>query len=73
MYMYQCCQFNVEGLGWLRGSSMGVCEAHCDMLTCKKGYTNTFDLMCTRAMVLNPGPQIPTVLHVLDVSLLQHT
>ena len=29
-----------EGLGWLRGSSMGVCEALCDMLACKKGYTN---------------------------------
>ena len=26
----------------LRGSSMGVCEALCDMLACKKGYTNTF-------------------------------
>ena len=24
-------------------------------------------------MVLNPGPQVPPVLHVLDVSLLQHT
>ena len=32
----------LEGLGWLRGSSMGVCEALCDMLACKKGYTNTF-------------------------------
>ena len=26
----------------LRGSSMGVCEALCEMLACKKGYTNTF-------------------------------
>ena len=34
----------LEGLGRLRGSSMGVCEALCDMLSCKKGYTNTFDL-----------------------------
>ena len=32
----------LEGLGWLRGSSMGVCEALCEMLACKKGYTNTF-------------------------------
>ena len=24
---------------------MGVCEALCDMLACKKGYTNTFDLI----------------------------
>ena len=29
----------LEGLGWL-GSFMGVCEALCDMLVCKKGYTN---------------------------------
>ena len=35
---------NLEGLGWLRGSSMGVCEALCDMLVCK-AYTNTFDLI----------------------------
>ena len=35
----------LEGLGWLRGSSMGVCEAICDMLACKKGYTKTFDLI----------------------------
>ena len=27
----------------------------------------------SRAVVLNPGPQVPPVLHVLDVSLLQHT
>ena len=33
----------LEGLGWLRGSSMGVCDALCDMLACKKGYKNTFD------------------------------
>ena len=26
----------------LRGSSMGVCEALCDMFACKKGITNTF-------------------------------
>ena len=32
----------LEGLGWLRGSSMGVCAALCDMLACRKGYTNTF-------------------------------
>ena len=24
---------------------MGVCEALCDMLACKKGNTNTFDLI----------------------------
>ena len=36
------CKYVLEGLGWLRGSSMGVCEALCDMLACKKGYTNTF-------------------------------
>ena len=24
---------------------MGVCEALCDMLACKKCYTNTFDLI----------------------------
>ena len=29
----------------LRGSSMGACEALSDMLACKKGYTNTFDLI----------------------------
>ena len=34
----------LEGLGWLRGSSIGVCEALCDMLACKKSYTNTFVL-----------------------------
>ena len=32
----------LEGLGWLRASSMGACEALCDMLACKNGYTNTF-------------------------------
>ena len=32
----------LEGLGWLRGRSMGVREALCDMLAFKKGYTNTF-------------------------------
>ena len=32
----------LESLGWLRGSSMGVCEALCDMLACKKGNTNIF-------------------------------
>ena len=26
---------------------MGICEALCDMLTCKKGYINTFDLIWT--------------------------
>ena len=31
----------------LRGSSMGACEALCDMLACKKGYTNKFDLIYT--------------------------
>ena len=25
---------------------MGVCEALCDMLACKKGYTNTFLCFC---------------------------
>ena len=34
----------LDGWGWLRGSSMGVCEALCD-IACKKGYTITFDLM----------------------------
>ena len=24
---------------------MGICEALCDILACKKGYTNTFDLI----------------------------
>ena len=31
----------LKGLGWLRGSSMVVCEALCD-IACKKGYTNKF-------------------------------
>ena len=31
----------LEGLGWLRGISMGVCEALCD-IACKKGYPNKF-------------------------------
>ena len=35
----------LEGLSWLRGSSMGACKALCDMLAFKKGYTNTFDLI----------------------------
>ena len=34
--------FVLEGLGWLRGSSMAVCEALCD-IACKKGSTNIFD------------------------------
>ena len=34
----------LEGLSWFRGSSMGVCEALCDMLACKKGLQNVFDL-----------------------------
>ena len=29
----------LEGLGWLRGSSMDICEALCD-IACKTGYTN---------------------------------
>ena len=37
----------LEGLGQLRGSSIEVCEAICDM-ACKKGYANTFDLMKSR-------------------------
>ena len=33
----------LEGLGWLRGSSMAVCQALCD-IACKNVYTNQFDL-----------------------------
>ena len=32
-------------IGRLRGSSMGVCEALCAIIACKKGYTNKFDLI----------------------------
>ena len=31
----------LESLGWLRGSSMGICEALCDF-ACEKVHTNTF-------------------------------
>ena len=34
---------------------MGTCEALCDMLACKKGYTNTFDLIRERECVLRFG------------------
>ena len=44
--MIDQCRWPLDGLGWLRGSSIGVCEALCDMFACKKGYANTFDLIC---------------------------
>ena len=36
LWCFDIVQTVLEGLGWLRGSSMGVCEALCDMLACKR-------------------------------------
>ena len=64
-----------EGIPYLGDSLLGLhlWLGWCRFLQVRESSVNTIPSWSCEAVVPNPGPQGPPVLHVFDVSLLQHT